>query len=494
VNELDHLRSFDRINLSSTFFQATIVVAFAVAHLGATRHFRRPAMRALAVFWLFFALAACINIFSTWSGAVWQSREISRALTTIVIALSAASIPFARSATRSMASLGNAPPSWRTAGVWAATLFVVHGTGVFSLGAWMPDQRVYAVTWSRALVFIVAVIPAWNAWRDLAACRAIGHVDCRAVRLLALGFSALALRQFVSLGLGLRVGLPDLPAPLEIAAIAGEVLTIMAMGALSLLAITAEELWFEQQQAAALAGAQARLAAGERMESLGRLAAGVAHDFNNMLQIVVLATAALKARAADDDSRTALSEVDSATRHGRALVRQLLDFARPPRHDGAACDAARQLEGISALLRSLIPRGIDFGVTVHAAGAQVFIEPTAFEQVVINLVTNARDATPPGGRVAVTLETVTFAAAESAAIELRAGAYVRLAVSDTGTGIAPEMIPRIFEPFFTTKQADRGTGLGLSTVHGVANGCGGGVHVHSRVGEGTTFEVYFPTG
>ncbi|MDQ8154125.1 MAG: ATP-binding protein, partial [Gemmatimonadota bacterium] len=113
--------------------------------------------------------------------------------------------------------------------------------------------------------------------------------------------------------------------------------------------------------------------------------------------------------------------------------------------------------------------------------------------VVINLVTNARDATPPGGRVAVALDTVTLGPVERAALDLRAGDYVRLSVTDTGSGIEPALMSRIFEPFFTTKQKDRGTGLGLSTVHGVANGCGGGVYVTSRVGEGTTFDVYFPT-
>ncbi len=488
LSELDQLRSFDRINLSSTFFQATIVLAFAAAHLGATRQFRRPALRALAVFWALFAVAAVVNIFSSWAGAIWQQRALSRALTTIVVALSASAIPYAVGAARAMSTAVSPPPSVRHATYWGLAVLVLHAAGVFGLGAAYPDQRIFAVEWSRTLAFGVSVVPAWMCWQE----RRHHAADSTATRLLAMGLTALALRQGLSLGLGLRVGLPDLPEAAQLVALSGEVVTIMAMGALSLLATTAEELRYEQQQGATLREALTRLAAGERMESLGRLASGVSHDFNNVLQVVVFASATIKGRTHDPADVSALEEVDKAVGHGRALVRQLLDFARPPERVAATCDTGKQLDGITALLRTLLSSGIELQVRTPERPAMVHVEPTAFEQVVINLVANARDATPVGGRVAIGLEHVSIRALRDAVSDIPDGEYVKLSVADTGEGIAPEAAAHIFEPFFTTKPSERGTGLGLATVHGIVHGCGGGVTVRSAPGAGTTFDVYFP--
>jgi signal transduction histidine kinase len=488
VSPIDTLRSFDRINLGSTFFQATIVLAFAAAHVGATEQFKRPALRPLTKFWILFALAAVVNIFSSWAGAIWQSRELSRAFTTLVAALTAAAVSYVQ-ATAARLARDDAPPA-SAASAWrlGVEVFLLHGIGVFGLGALFPDQRVYAVTFSRGLSLAITIVMAHAVWREER-----GAQDNRdALRLLRFGFAALAVRALIAFGLGLRVGLGNLSFTLETLALSAEVLTMMAVGALSLLATTAAELRFEQQQAEALGEARMRLAAGERLESLGRLAAGIAHDIGNVLQVVRLSVDEFAMQRSVPKDDPLLREVIKSSDHGRSLIRQLLMFARQRPMAPTRFDAAERLLGVEGVLKRLVPNGTEFSVEVASMDAHLLMEPTMFEQVAINLVTNARDAVESGGRVTVRLDLVAFDQAPSARPEVPPGRYVRLSVSDTGTGIPPEVVARIFEPFYTTKGEGKGTGLGLATVYGIARSSGGDVVVHSVEGEGTRFEVYFP--
>ena len=486
--QFDALPSFDRINLSSTFFQATIVLAFAAAHVGAARYLRRPAVRAIAGFWTLFGLSAFLNIFSSWAGAVWQSRELSRALTSLVVACSGASIPYARSAVLSMLRGRSTQPCAREAAYWFVGVALLHAAGVFGLGAAYPDERIFAVGYSRTLILVVALLPAWQAWNA----HANSDGSHRGVRLLAVSLTALVARHALSLALGFRVGHASLGFGFEVAALLGETLTVMATGVFSLLAISAEELRFEQAQTAQLKTAQVRLAAGERLESLGRLAARVAHDFNNVLQITMLSSAALRGRVTDTAGIGVLDEMDAANSHGRSLVRQLLDFARPRKATGEACDTRERLAGVGTMIRTLFPPDIALEVDAGSEPLLARVEAPEFEQIAMNLATNARDATPSGGRVRLALSTARVSDDDAAALGLLAGPYVLLTVSDTGQGIAPDHLARIFEPFFTTKGPERGTGLGLSTVHGIARSAGGTVRVSSQIGAGTTFEVYLP--
>jgi len=484
----DALSSFDQINLAETTFQAAIVLAFAAAHVGARRQLQRPALAALAGFWMVMAAAAIVNIASSWTGAMWGARTMSRALTSVVVALGAAAVPFAAGAIDAMRS-GTRMPSSRGAALrWFAVVLVVHATGVFTLGALLPEQRVFAVTYSRSLGLAIAIVPAWLAWRALRDWRG----DTGALRLLALGLSALAARRALEFALGLRVGLPNLAASAAVRVLVVDVLLIMAMGALSLLAVTAEALRVEQQQAADLQRAQARLAEGERLESLGLLAAGISHDFNNVLQVAMIVSAQLRAKVADAGLQEYLTQLDASTIHGRDLVRQLLDFARPSPSSAARCDASERLRAITEVLGHLLPSTIVLALNVPDEALPAAVESSAFEQVAVNLVTNARDAMLAGGRVKVTLARETLDGARAAQLQVTAGGYVRLTVSDTGTGIPPELLPRLFEPFFTTKPGRRGTGLGLATVHRIALKAGGCVVPSSVVDQGTTFDVYFP--
>jgi signal transduction histidine kinase len=489
-SSFDALSSFDKINLASAFLQAVVALSFAAVQHGVAEHFDRPAMRALAKLWRLLAIAAILNIFSSWSGAVWNNKELSRAINTLVVALLAAGIPYVQLATDALASATRpVRRTTRVAFAWAATALVLHAAGVFGFGAALPNLRVVAVSWSRILKLVVLSVPAQIAWNAYGR----AHQHKRALRLLAMGCTALAIRQAISVVLGLRVGMPDLPFAAVVAAITIEVLAIMFFGVMSLLASTAEELSVVQRQSEALVRAEARIASGERMESLGRLAAGVAHDFNNVLQVVRLATSTLRPALAAPNDRAILDDVDVATNHGAALVSQLLTFARQQPQDPKCFDAFDRLRSLTAMLQRVAGRQVDCTVSAANDAAIILMDPAQFEQIAINLVSNARDAIGDDGRIAVRLDVVTVAGDEANRCgNVPAGDYARLTVEDNGHGIPDEIRARIFEPFFTTKETGLGSGLGLPMVHGIVRRAAGTITVDSTPGSGTRFDVYLP--
>jgi signal transduction histidine kinase len=344
------------------------------------------------------------------------------------------------------------------------------------------------VTLSRLIKLTVIAVPAQIAWNAYA--RAEQHK--RAIRLLAFGFSALAVRQAISVGLGLRVGMPDLPFSAVVAAITIEVLAIICFGVMSLLTNSAEELAVVQRQSATLMAAEARIASGERMESLGRLAAGVAHDFANVLQVIRLTTGSIRHSAARNDDAVAFDAIHDATKHGAALVSQLLTFARQQPQDPQRFDVLDRLCGLAPMLRRVAGPSVECEVTVADGGAIILMDPAQFEQIAINLVANARDAVGRDGRVVVMLDVVPVTANDPRTGTTDAGDYVRLTVADNGHGIPEHIRGRIFEPFFTTKENGQGAGLGLAMVHGIVRRVGGNVTVDSAQGRGATFAVYLP--
>jgi len=484
------LGSFDQINLGSTFLQTVVTLSFAGVQMGVARHFDRPAMRALSKLWQLLAIATIPNILSSWVGAA-GNKELSRALNTIVIALLAAGIPYVRLATDALAS--QHPPvrsTRRDAMAWALAALVLHGLAVFGSAALFPDARVLTVTSSRLIKLAVVAVPAQIAWS------AYGRADQhkRAIRLLAFGFSTLAVRQAISVTLGLRVGMPDLPFSAVVIAITIEVLAIMCFGVMSLLANSAEELAVVQRQSATLMAAEARIASGERMESLGRLAAGVAHDFNNVLQVIKLTTGSLRYSATRRDDATALDEINDATKHGAALVAQLLTFARHQPQDPQRFDVLDRLRALAPMLRRVAGPSVECEVSINDGVAIVLMDPAQLEQIAINLVSNARDAVGRGGngRVRVTLDVLAVGANDPRTGSANAGDYMRLTVADNGHGIPVDIRDRIFEPFFTTKENGQGSGLGLAMVHGIVRRAGGNVTVDSAPGRGATFAVYLP--
>ncbi|GID96690.1 histidine kinase [Amorphoplanes digitatis] len=237
-----------------------------------------------------------------------------------------------------------------------------------------------------------------------------------------------------------------------------------------------------------------RSAQAERLESLGRLAGGVAHDFNNLLSIILNYTDfAIEQGAGVGTAQDDLARVRGAADRARTLCRQLLIFARSEPGNAEAIDLNLILADSRDLLAPMLGEHIELAVRRAQLPLLVHADRTRLDQVLMNLIINARDAMPQGGTISVEAGT-TEIGEEPIGVhpEVRPGSYVELVVSDTGTGMAPEVAAHIFEPFFTTKAKDRGTGLGLATVYGIVSEAGGGIGVESEVGVGTTFRLLLP--
>ena len=237
-----------------------------------------------------------------------------------------------------------------------------------------------------------------------------------------------------------------------------------------------------------------QLRQSQKLEAIGRLASGVAHDFNNILMSIMgSADLMLMQLPPNDPARDEATEIKEAVRRGAALPRQLLAFSRRQATIPRLFDLGEAIAGMDTMLRRLIGPEIDFDLVRGSTPIMVIADLSQIEQVVLNLVINARDAMPDGGRLIVAIEEVELDTATALAqVEGRAGRYARLSVSDTGTGIDEKTRARLFEPFFTTKEQGKGTGLGLSIVYGIVKQSGGYVSVVSEPGHGATFLIYLP--
>lgn len=233
----------------------------------------------------------------------------------------------------------------------------------------------------------------------------------------------------------------------------------------------------------------------QRLESLGTLAGGIAHDLNNILT-PVLATAQLlkiKFPNADDRSQQLLEILETNTRRGAALVKQVLQFARGVEGKRAIVQMKHLLYEVKQIAEKTFPKSIELVTYVELNLWSVFGDPTHLHQVLMNLVVNARDAMPNGGTLTISAENV-LVDEQYARMNLDAsvGSYIEITVKDTGIGMSSEIVDRIFEPFFTTKELSKGTGLGLSTVRGIVKSHGGFIDVLSEIDEGTEFKVFLP--
>ncbi|MEZ5099779.1 MAG: response regulator [Thermoleophilia bacterium] len=232
----------------------------------------------------------------------------------------------------------------------------------------------------------------------------------------------------------------------------------------------------------------------QKLEALGRLAGGVAHDFNNLLTAIEGYSEFALSRLADADSAAAgdIVEIRRAAERAGALTRQLLAFGKRQVLQPRVLDLNSVLNGLERMLATLLGEKIQLRLQLEAGLGRIKVDPVQLEQVILNLVVNARDAMPEGGRLTIATRTVEIDGEWGQRRDVAPGEYVRLAVSDTGHGIDPVIQARIFEPFFTTKGDGRGTGLGLATVHGIVRQSGGDIELTSEVGNGTTFEVHLP--
>lgn len=240
--------------------------------------------------------------------------------------------------------------------------------------------------------------------------------------------------------------------------------------------------------------AEERLLEAQKMEAVSRLSGGVAHDFNNLLTVILGCAEMSKSSLPEDHAaRAGLEEIAQAAERAADLTRQLLAFARRQLVEPKSLRVDDNLRSTQKMFARLLREDIRLEVVPGAPEWKVLIDHGQLDQVIINLVVNARDAMPEGGSLTIrTREQPLLEAKESALFSIAAGDYVVIEVSDTGTGIDPEIQRRVFEPFFTTKGGTRGTGLGLATCYGIVAQAGGGIFFETGVDQGTTFEVFLP--
>ena len=233
----------------------------------------------------------------------------------------------------------------------------------------------------------------------------------------------------------------------------------------------------------------------QRMESIGTLAGGIAHDLNNVLAPILMSIGLLRRSLPGEDERAILETIESSARRGADMVKQVLGFARGVDGREVTVELPAIIEEVAAIVRETFPKNILLTVDCEQGVVPLKGDPTQIHQVFMNLLVNARDAMPSGGSIRITAEGVDLDSQYAAmSPEAEPGLYIRVEVEDTGTGMHPEVVAQIFDPFFTTKEVGDGTGLGLSTVAGILRSHGGWVNVYSEPGHGTTFRLYFPVG
>ncbi|HEU4388334.1 MAG TPA: PAS domain S-box protein [Blastocatellia bacterium] len=238
-----------------------------------------------------------------------------------------------------------------------------------------------------------------------------------------------------------------------------------------------------------------RLRQTQKLEAIGRLAAGLAHDFNNLITVIAgYSDLSIRRLQSDDPLRHSLEEIRNASEQAGSLTRQLLAFSRRQMLQPRVLDLNDLVSDMEKMLRRLISEDVALRTVLDPELGSIKADPGQIEQVIMNLVVNARDAMPDGGKLTIETRRVYLDKqyTKQRRAPLQAGPFVMLAVSDSGCGMDEETKSRIFEPFFTTKETGRGTGLGLSTVYGIVRQSGGDIWVYSELGKGTTFKIYLP--
>jgi PAS domain S-box-containing protein len=231
----------------------------------------------------------------------------------------------------------------------------------------------------------------------------------------------------------------------------------------------------------------------QRLESIGTLAGGIAHDLNNVLAPILLSVELLNRRHSDEATKQLLRSMESSALRGKDIIKQVLTFARGVEGHHVSIDVRHLVKEMDNIIMETFPKNIKKIINIPKDLLTIVGDATQVHQVLLNLCINARDAMPHGGTLSITASNIQIDAQYARMnMNARQGTYVLLNVADTGTGIPPEILGRIFEPFFTTKEVGKGTGLGLSTVYTIIKNHGGFLEVQSELGKGTTFKVHFP--
>jgi PAS domain S-box-containing protein len=236
-----------------------------------------------------------------------------------------------------------------------------------------------------------------------------------------------------------------------------------------------------------------QLRQAQKMDAIGRLAGGVAHDFNNVLTAILGSADLLSMMLEPDDPKWAEADaIRRAADRGAALTKRLLAFSRPHRTAASVVNLVEIVSHMEPMLRRLVLDKIEIRLASTRPSIPVRADETALNQIVLNLVVNARDAMPDGGTATVDMSVIQLAEPLAPTLGIMPGQYASLSVKDTGHGIPADVLHHLFEPFFTTKPSDQGTGLGLSIVYGIVKGLCGGIEVQSEIGHGSTFTIYLP--
>jgi signal transduction histidine kinase len=459
--------------------QSALTAGTAVAGAGVAMTFKRPAMRALAMGFVFITVA---------SAMIWVSLSQVLGDSTLLMAILLALAP---TLTPGIACLyfyqiirlmeGKTteyhPPRKMIIGFGGGGL--VFFMTVAIIGEQVSPGRPLLVGIFGTFAAILA-----TAWMGYLAGVARKRPGARRMPLLMLqlSFVALAMRSGVNVVIaGAAFVTGDVPS-FSMTTIFAQVFLLAISAALQLVAVLDEERAHTLQQAEQLRQAEKAVASSQRLESLGRMAGAVAHDFNNVLTVISISAHSALADETKAELQQDLKEIADSASRGKALTEQLLAFARQLPQQVTRFDARAQVEKLRGLLERVAGKSATLSIDASDSLQLVDMDVTQFEQVVMNLVLNARDAMPAGGRIAI----------HTGGENGDGGGQVRISIEDTGAGIPAEVIEHIFEPFFSTKREAGGTGLGLAICDGIVRSAGGRIAVHSVMGKGTRFDVHLP--
>jgi two-component system, cell cycle sensor histidine kinase and response regulator CckA len=265
--------------------------------------------------------------------------------------------------------------------------------------------------------------------------------------------------------------------------------------------VSLHDLMFEGRQARLVIASdvtdkkriEASVLRSQRLESLGTLASGIAHDLNNILSPLSISTFLLRPKISDAGGYETLDTMEEVIERGSQLIKRVLSFARGTEGERIPVNPERVLGEVVSIVKETFPKSIHIQFSATGKTGTVLGDPTQLHQVLMNLCVNARDAMPQGGNLELEAKTIEIDEHEAQLLpDAKPGRYVMISVKDTGTGIAPQVMDKIFDPFFTTKEQGKGTGLGMSTSLGIVQSLGGFINVYSEPGEGTLFQIYLP--
>jgi signal transduction histidine kinase len=450
----------------------------------------RPGMRGVAAVYSCLSLAtvssalSVMNLLTNGSVAV-HDFELALAMSSV-----AATWMFSRRAVRALAG-----EPYSTAGIVRPIVVLsALSTAVVLLCPRLPftgaAEVLFKTAAPRPLLLLIFLACTWDAWQ-MSRRSAVGT---RSLQLVAIAFAAMVLRQAVGITASLASFTGLVIATQTVTVI--QIATNAVNGVALLAALFLEERDAVQAQAERMRAAEMRLARTQRMESLGQMAGGIAHDFANLLTAISGGVQAARVSPAKPEADEHLQWASDAVDRAAGLTKQLALFARLRPPEITVFSVGDQLRAMEPRLRRLIGPSMTLAVEVHEPRTAVRMDVSQFEQIVINLVVNARDAMQVGGRIDVSVRTIPAEAFAPAVLidqpeQPLVGRLVALEVRDTGSGIPAGNLERIFEPYYSTK-GDRGTGLGLATVKSVVRAAGGAIGVESTLHVGTSFAVVIP--